>query len=266
MTIFSFCGQRGNFALADGGAGWQDSWAGTTYPTQTTVKIKRILLGVAIGVATVAGVIVLLTQTLGNVQPTLVRGQSLDYWAAQVHAADAGASNQANALLNAEIIPQLTQVMFHDTNDSTARMTLVNALNALPGINILYAPAAERRAEATLGLGDFGPAGKAAIPSLLAALQGSDPEVHPNALKALGAIHSEPDVIIPLLTKYLADDRLDDEAAAALGNFGSLARAAIPKLIPLLQARDKDARDAATQALKKIDPATYANTTNPPAQ
>jgi hypothetical protein len=229
------------------------------------MKTKRILLGVWIGVAATVVVIVILTQTLGNMQPTLFRGQPLRHWAAQVNAAEAGASNQANAILNAEIIPQVTEAMFHDTNDSTARMALIDTLNGLPGIYIPYSAAPQRRAEAALDLGDFGPAAKAAIPFLIQAVQGSDAAVRKDAIKSLGAIHSEPEVVIPVLTKYLDDGQLNDEAATALGNFGSLARPAIPKLLPLVQAADDDVRAAAANALKKIDPVTYPNATNTPA-
>jgi HEAT repeat protein len=230
------------------------------------MKLKRILLGVGIGVAAVAAVIIILTQTLGNMQPALFRGQTMLYWAAQVNATDVSASNQANAVLNAEIIPQLTEIMFHATNDSTARMALIDVLNGVPGIHIYYSAAPQRRAQAALDLGSFGPAAKAAIPSLIQAVQGNDPEVHERALRSLGAIHSEPGVVIPLVTEYLEDKQLNDEAATALGNFGNLARPAIPKIIPLLHAADDDARAAAAKALKKIDPAASAGATNAPAK
>ena len=246
--------------------GCHDGLTHAINPTQASMKLKRILFGVAIGLATAAVTLLILIQTLGNIRPTVIQGQTLSYWATQVNATEANASNQANAILNAEIIPQLTQVMFHDTNDSTARLALIDGLNGLPGIYIPYAAAPERRSEAAWNLGDFGPAAKAAIPSLIRALQSRDPAIHPNAIKSLGAIHGEPEVVIPLLTKYLADDQLSDEAAAALGNFGGLAREAIPKILPLLKAPDKDARVAAAKALKQIDPATYENATNPPAK
>jgi hypothetical protein len=61
-------------------------------------------------------------------------------------------------------------------------------------------------------------------------------------------------VVIPLLISYLDDDNLNDEAATALGNYGSLARSAIPKILPLLHAADDDAQAAAQAALLKIDP------------
>ena len=228
------------------------------------MKIKRILLGVAIGIVAVGGGIWVLIPTLGNVQPTLYRGQTLDYWTAQVNAIDVTASNQANAILNAEIIPQLTDEMFHDTNDSKIRMALIDTLNGLPGILIYYRAAPERRSGAAYDLRGFGPAAKGAIPALMQAVQSDDSAVHKAALKSLGAIHSKPEVVIPFLTKYLDDDTLDDEAATALGNFGSLARPVVPKIIPLLHAADDDAQVAAAEALKKIDPAAYTNATKTP--
>jgi HEAT repeat protein len=116
--------------------------------------------------------------------------------------------------------------------------------------------------QAAEDLGSLGPAGKAAVPALMQAAQGSDPAVREKALASLGKIHSEPDKVIPFLTKYLDDDNLDDEAATALGEFGSLAKPAIPKIIPLLHAPDDDAQAAAAQALKKIDPVAYTNATS----
>ncbi len=225
------------------------------------MKIKRILLGVAIGIISVVCGILVFTLTLGNIQPALYRSQTSDYWAAQVNASDANASNQANALLNAEIIPRLPEIMFHDTNDSRLRMTLVDTLNGLPGILIYYNNAPDRRGYAAHELGTFGPAAKAAIPALMQAVQSDDSAIHEAAIGSLGAIHSEPEVVIPFLTRYLDDDDLNDEVALALGNFGSLARPAIPKIIPLLHARDVEARAAAVEALKKIDLAAYLNAT-----
>ena len=226
------------------------------------MKTKRILMSVIIGIAVFIGGIWVLSKALGNIRPTSYHGQTLDYWAAQANATDVTASNQANAILNAEIIPRLTEEMFHDTNDSKIRLALIDTLNGLPGIFIYYRAAPERRCAAMAELGDFGPAAKAAIPALMQAVQSDDSAVHEAALKSLGAIHSEPEVGIPFLTKYLDDDTVDDEAATALGNFGSLARPAVPKIIPLLHAADDDAQVAAAEALKKIDPAAYAKATN----
>jgi HEAT repeat protein len=234
----------------------------TMITNQNLRSVIRIVVGVIIGTAVFIGGIWVLSKTLGNNQPTFYHGQTLDYWVAQVSARDINASNQANAILNAEIIPQLTEEMFHDTNDSTIRMQLTDALNGLPNIIIYYTQAPERRDEAAERFGEFGPAAKAAIPVLMQAVQSSDSSVHEGAIKSLGNIHCEPEVVIPFLTKYLADDDLNDEAATALAGFGSLARPAVPKIIPLLHAADDDAQAAAAAALQKIDPAAYANATN----
>jgi HEAT repeat protein len=82
--------------------------------------------------------------------------------------------------------------------------------------------------------------------------------MHESAIKALGKIHSDPDVVIPLLIPYLTNDDLNDEAASALGDYGRLAEEAFPRIVPLLKAKDDDARAAARVALKKIDPEAAA--------
>jgi hypothetical protein len=225
------------------------------------LPILRVFLGVAIGAAAFAGGIWVLTLTLGNNQPTMCRGKTLNYWADQIYAPDATESNQANVILNAQIIPQLTNQMFCDTHDSKLRMILVDILNHLPGITIDYFPASERRAGAASYLGAFGPAAKAAIPALMQAVQSSDDAVHESAITALGDIHCEPELVIPFLTRYLDNDNVNDEAASALGKYGTLAQSAVPKIIPLLHADDDDVREAAEEALKKIDPAAYVKAT-----
>ena len=230
------------------------------------MKTKRILLGVVIGLAAVAASLVVLARTLGNDEPAVFQGRPVADWAVQVNASAAAASNQANAILTATIIPRLTESMFHDTHDSALRMRLVEAMNELPGIMIFYSDASQRRAQAAQDLGGFGPAAQAAIPALVQALQNRDEAVHAPAIKALGAIHGEPERVIPFLTRYLADESLNDEAATALGKFGALARPAVPKIIPLLSAHDKDARVAAAAALMQIDPEAYNRATNSAAK
>lgn len=222
-------------------------------------KPKRILIGVAAGFVVLAGGVWALSMTLGNIHSLLFHDVPLEQWATQVNARDAAVSNQANAVLNTEIIPQLEDRMFHDTNDSIMRMKTVEMLNGLPGISyIYYEPAWARRKDAAESIGVFGPAAKVAIPALIQVLQGGDTNLYEPAIQVLGKIHGQPETVIPVLTKYLTDNDLNDDAATALGEYGSLARAAVPKIIPLLQADDDDARAAAAAALKKIDPG-YTN-------
>jgi hypothetical protein len=220
-------------------------------------RLRRIAVGVLVGLLILTGVIWLLGKTLGNSRETLYAGQALSYWEQQLDGRDAGASNKAYAVVNAQIVPQLIDTMFHDTNDSKIRLAAIGVLNGIPGIQITYTDALGRRSGAAGGLGELGPAAKAAVPSLIQALKGSY-GLHEAAIRALGNIHSAPDVVIPLLIPYLTEDGLNDEAATALGNYGSLAKEAFPKIVPLLKARDKDVRFAARSALKKIDPEAAA--------
>jgi hypothetical protein len=223
---------------------------------------RRILIGVIAGIILFVAGTWLLSKVLGNNQPYRFHGQTLDYWSVQASARDVAASNQANTILNQEIIPQLRDQMFHDTNDSKIRLATINALDRLPWVPLIdYSQAPMRRAFAAYELGAFGPAGSAAIPALMQAVRGADPSIQENAIKSLGQIHSQPDVVIPFLTKYLDDDNLDDDAAIALSGFGSLARPAVPKIIPLLNAPDKDAQVAARCALQIIDPTALTNVT-----
>jgi hypothetical protein len=217
----------------------------------------RMSVAVIAGLAIVFGGVWLLTRTLGE-HETLYRGKPADYWSAQLNGPGASASNQANAVVSGEIIPSLVNVMFCDTNDSRLRLALVDKLNTLPGVNIYFEPADGRRALAARGLGEFGLAAKPAIPVLLQALKSKDTIVHGPAVAALGKIHGEPDTIIPLLIGYLDDNELNDEAATALGNFGPQAKAALPKLIPMLEIPNKDLHHALVGALKQIDPAAAA--------
>jgi hypothetical protein len=220
-------------------------------------RLVRFAAGVLIGLLILMGVVWLLSKTLGNAHKTFYAGQEWSYWQEQLEGRDAGASNKAYAVFNAQVIPQLIDTMFHDTNDSKIRLGAIAVLNGLPGIQITYINALGRRSGAAGGLGQLGPAAKMAVPSLIQALKGSY-GLHEAAIRALGNIHSDPDEVIPLLIPYLTNDELSDKAATALGKYGSLAKEAFPKIVPLLKARDKDARFAAQVALKRIDPEAAA--------
>ncbi len=249
----------------------------------------RLAVGVLIGFLLLAGTIWLLSQSLGYREP-LYAGHDIDYWQQQLDGPDAGASNQAYATVNNQIIPEIFDVMLHDTSDSGVKLATIAVLNGIPGIRVNFNPADGRRAKATVALGELGPAAKAAVPGLIKALNGNDAairgpaiealgNVHGDpdvivpilldvlkgqdstlrapAVEALGRIHSKPDVVIPILIPLLTNEDLNVAAATALGNFGNLARAAIPKIIPLLY-QDKESHMAAVAALQKIDPAAAA--------
>jgi len=232
------------------------SVAGTRLPL-VKKRIARLSIGVVIGLFIFAGVIWVLSLSLGD-HETLYAGKSLNDWGQQLKSHDAASSNQAYQALNTRIIPALVEQMHHDTNDSKLRLWLIDTLNVLPGVQIRFTEAEDRQFLAPVRIGNFGPPAKAAVPTLIQVLKGPDARLYEPAIEALGNIHSEADLVIPLLISYLTNKDLDDEAATALGNYGSLAREAYPKIVPLLKANDDDARRAAHIALKKIDPEAAA--------
>jgi hypothetical protein len=223
-------------------------------------RSKRILVATAIGLAVCVGGIWVLTRVLNEGMAPRYQGQSLFYWVERANSPEPAASNQACEVLNTTIIPQLTDAMFHDTNDSRIRLALIDQLNSLPGVQIYFTVAEGRRTMAAAALGEIGSHAKAAIPDLIKVLKGSDPAPRAGAASALGKIHSEPETIIPLLVGLLDDpqDGVPEGAATALGQFGSLSKAAVPKLLELSKVPDKDLQVAVSIALKQIDPEAAA--------
>ncbi len=213
-------------------------------------------MGVSLGLVVLAGGVLVLSKVVAT-REWMFQGKSAGQWNEELSSGDAAASHRATVVLNTAIIPELTGVALHDTNDSGFKLAVVDFLNELPGVRVRFLTAPARRANALVELGKFGPAAKAANPALLQMLKGNDPPTRGAAAAALGGIHSDPDVVIPALVACLEDSDINDAAAEALGNFGPLAKSAVPKLLPLLHG-DKEARSAAILALPKIDPAAAA--------
>ena len=214
----------------------------------------RILLGVGVGLGLlVLGVWGLSHALTENVAP--YHGKTPYYWSQQLRSQDPAVTNEANQVLQHEIIPQLTKIMFADTNDSAFGTALIKQLNELPGVQIFTRPAASRRASAAANLGDFGPAAAAAIPALVQAMNGGDAAVREPAEIALGKLHARPDEFIPRFIKQLDEESLRQGAAIALGQYGVAATSAVPKLQALYRLPDKELRHAVGDALRNIDPA-----------
>lgn len=221
---------------------------------------KRILIGTAVGMSAVAAGIWLLIWSLAD-REVLYQGKALERWLEELNGQTAAVSNRAAFTLSTQIIPQLTNQMFQDTNDSNLRMALVEKLNNLPGVNLQYAPAPLRRAAAARQLGQIGPPAKVAIPALLQVVKGDDATVRAKAAEALGQIHSDSRIVVPALISLLNDpnSNVRTSAAEALAGWGQESRPAVPRLIQLLDDRsDRDLMVAVREALKKIDPEAAA--------
>ena len=220
-------------------------------------RFLRLATGLIIGLVVLVAGVWILSKELA-MRETLYHGQPGAYWAARLSAPDAAASNEANSILNVEIIPNLTAAMSFDTNDSALRVGLVDALSGLPGISIPFMRAEQRRTSAAFELGEYGPAARTAVPALLRALNSDDAAVREGAASSLGNIRCEPETVIPALTRCLSDDGVNERAAYALAEFGPDAEAAVPQLVIMLHTGDGETHLAALQALKKIDAGAYA--------
>jgi hypothetical protein len=112
----------------------------------------------------------------------------------------------------------------------------------------------------TYALGCIGPAATDAIPPLLRGLGVTNSARRLDIVVALGQIHGEPERVVPELEKLLGDPRMlmREFTVDALGFFGTNARSAVPDLTAMLNDRDLRIRNAATNALKQIDPEAAA--------
>ena len=226
-------------------------------------RLRRLALGVAIGIAAFVAVIWVLGVALQE-RATLYQGKDAMAWAQQLNSGNATASNEARAVFTSQIFPQLTNVILTDAKDSSIATALVQFLNGVPGVDVQYLPASGRRVAAVGFLGLFGPTASPALPILIQIAQRTNDPACPAAVSALGNIHSEPDTVIPLLISLLDNDNLNSDAAEALGHYGPLAKAAVPKILPLLNGKDKDDIEAAIVALRQIDPEALAQAQKKP--
>jgi HEAT repeat protein len=217
-------------------------------------QLFRILASVAGGLIAITACIAILTISLGDREPAY-RGKTVYDWSQELKS-NVMTSNQAIALIRQDVVPQLTRTMLSDTNDSTLRLWLIENLNKLPGVNIFYRTADSRRQYAADCLGEFGEGAEQAFPALLQSFKGSDLPVKGAAAKSLGKIRTHASTVVPLLIHALDDENLREDAAEALGNFGTASAEAVPHLTKLLEVRDKDLHRAVVDALQKISPPT----------
>jgi HEAT repeat protein len=143
------------------------------------------------------------------------------------------------------------------------RLALESKLVVPVLIKGLRDPDREVRSNAAFGLealAFMGGDAKPAIPALVETLKDSQVSARASAATALGHIHSEPDVVVPALMEMLRDSdvQLHAFAARAIGEFGDQGKPAVAPLIELLGEGNQEAKKAATNALKAIDPETAA--------
>jgi len=134
------------------------------------------------------------------------------------------------------------------------------ASNSVPALVQIYKEnrSKESRNAVVIALGNIGPEAERAVPCLLDAAVDSDFSIRFNALTALGEIHAQPELVVPVLVAALRNmDESRVAAEDALGDFGAEAKAAVPSLVKLLK-DEPPPRSFAASALKRIDPVAAA--------
>jgi HEAT repeat protein len=110
-------------------------------------------------------------------------------------------------------------------------------------------------------LGQMGADGRKALPDIREALKDASPQIRNRAALALWLIDmdSKDEVLAALLAVLKKEVGFPRSGAAiALGTIGPDARKALPDLLAARSDRDYGVRAAATEAVKKIDPETFA--------
>ena len=114
---------------------------------------------------------------------------------------------------------------------------------------------AEVRQQAAYGLGRIKPDAMLALPELLKAVKDKDKSVRCHAIHALGALGKPATSAIPELIRVLKEDVVADVRLAAieeLATFGPDARAALDVLMIASRDGKPAIREAAQEAVKKI--------------
>lgn len=168
------------------------------------MRILRIAGILVVGMGVVVVGIWVLSHTLGT-HEARYQGKGLDFWREQLGSREVASSNQAYTVLNTLILPQLTNQIFTDTNDSSFRVALIDGLNRLPGMNVLFVPADGRRVQAVTELGSLGPVAKPATPAFMEVLKRKDDLLCGPAAEALVKVQADPELMIPALLECAVD-------------------------------------------------------------
>jgi HEAT repeat protein len=217
-------------------------------------KVVLALLAVAL-----VGVIV--WQTWRPHEP-VYEGKPLSFWLkgytprglgeAEEKADDAVRQAGSNA------VPTLLQLVW--AKDSALKVKLMTLAKGQHFIQ--FTPAEYWHRAAIIAFEVLSTNAQSAVPTLLQwTTTNVDVNVRSTAISALGAIHAQPHLVVPVLTNALQDPSSDtrERAVSALGQFGRDAEVAVPALLDFLNApQNSNSMWFAITALKHVDPAAAA--------
>ena len=140
------------------------------------------------------------------------------------------------------------------------RTLSTNAASAVPDLIRIYQMdiSNSSRSTAIMSLGGIGPPAGDAIPFLLQGMGEKTQQL--NIIEALGEIHSNPPLVVPVLINHLTDSDplVRRYAAKALGEFGADAKPAFGAIAKLLNDEKAFVRYGARDSIRKIDPTAAA--------
>jgi hypothetical protein len=206
-------------------------------------------------------------------------GRSLRQWTAALNAADPAVRRQAVFALGAigedagQAAPRLGQILTDD-GEPEVRQQAALALAKMGAASKTAAPAlaqalddpeASVRMNAALALLRVKDDARCAVPALIKAVQDERNHIHADDFTitiqemvalVLARVSAGSDEGVPALTAALDTASADQTRRAlvrALGEVGSGARSALPRLRTLLQDNNSEMRDAVAEAIHKID-------------
>lgn len=143
-----------------------------------------------------------------------------------------------------------------------------SASNAVPELSRIYlrniSPESERTTAQSLAF--IGPAASNAVPALLARISAMKVLTRTNeteflcSIWALGRIHSQPETAVPALMELLQarDNVTRYQAALALGEFGPVAKPALPLMLKCYAESNKGTKSQIAAAIGGVDPEAAA--------
>lgn len=251
-------------------------------------------------VAACAGAVVGLLWICVTPHEPTYEGRALSSWMDDYQnspdGAKRGRAEAAIQQIGANGLPTLLRMA--GAKDSALKSKLLVLAHKQSFIRFRFKTADYYHARATYGFGALGPAAKPTVPALIGLLQDKDRQVRAsaaqclsligpeatdavpaliqalneegngygpvliNSMVALGAIHSEPEIVVPLLLEYVNGPRKDwnynASAMDALGRYREKAKSAVPAILPFLSDTDEGHRSSADAALCAIDPQAAA--------
>jgi HEAT repeat protein len=185
------------------------------------------------------------------------RGKTARQWFGEIDSNSTGGgvgkedeAVQALVAMGGDAVPYLMEQ--YAMQHSRPREFLTTALQKIPWSKIRPMSQSERLTRAYVPLMLMGPKAERAVPELLHLVENTN--LQWSAFHLLGSIHSQPEVAMPTLIRFLDDTNRDSKmlAASTLGRYGESAAVAAPKLRQLLENKDEEVKICAATALVGI--------------